>query len=259
MLVYTPTTGRAESIQRETLVAYPHTHLLIHTEREAEEYRAAGVEQRISITGNPPVYCGKSHSMAWAYERAAPGQWLLFLDDDISRFTALPDPMYATSEIPRAAYNANPEHWNAAFGTPVKDIHSLWLDTVQRADCNLVGFSPTPNPFFRLRKWGHRGIVRGWMLAIRKVAGRQLRICNQDDVYHSIDHLRADGAVLINRFVYAHGKQMVATQAGGMGPPAERRQVRALECAQMQRAFPDLIGVKMKRYGKVHVAEPYLK
>ena len=236
----------------------------MHTNREAHLYRARGVTAPIHVTGTGPQRCGRAHSIAWAYEQAWAGEWMMFVDDDVSRITAMAEPWYQRPGIAKDVYESDRLEWNWRMSQPVDPIRFVRIvaDSMiegERIGANLIGFSPTNNPFFRLKKWSRWSFVRGWMFLVRRVEGRAYRVCHQDDNWATLDHLADDGQVLVNRFLHAHGNTMAVKQDGGHGHMAARKPAYDRETRQMLAEYPDLVRVKDKRYGDITLREPALR
>ena len=254
MKVFCPTTGRSHAILSDTLKSYPgNVELLIHTEREASQYREAGVDVPIHITGEGPPLLGKGHSLLWCLDNLiSDGEWVVFLDDDLKSITSLPEPEYYNSRIPVSSYKAASIPYRHKFETAASldRVNSIWEETrvvAESVGANMAGFASTFNPYYRLIKWSTYAIIYGWMWMLRKRAGRRYpNIPYMEDVKISLAHLKWDGLVLVNRFMYGDRQFW---QEGGYGGLEKRIPVRDAEIREMAAEFGGMVKVVEKESG----------
>lgn len=253
MRIVVPSAGRAETHTTARLLAGADYVYLVHDEEDLGAYLrhadATGLDpSRIAPTwtprGNPDV-----QRRWYLEERAKKGEWVLFLDDDIRAFSALPDEWWRRAELPaREDYGK----WQRRYDAPCSVERWLALSSRLAAECarvgaRLGGFSATRNCFFREKQWRYVGYVEAtYALFKNDDPGDWPTGWHMEDFAATAHHLLRYGAVVINYFAHPINTHYIP---GGMGVAAERAEARREAIARLLGAYPGLFRAKEKKGG----------
>jgi len=254
MTVMIPSVGRAESMTTpEWLDASGVDYrVVVHTTRDADEYMRAGTPSaRILVSHAPYGMCQARQGILDTF--VAEGDWVLMLDDDITKCTALPAPLYDRATLPFAEkYDGR---WQRAFNQPCSaakflDLAGADAEVAEANGAYLVGWSPVTNYYFRGTKYREVGYVEGEAIGVRKSDLRyDMRLNSMDDIGFTAQNLARFGRVLINHYVFPKGQHW---QPGGLGSYEGRLEGRLRDTAYLMETYAGLL-----RYKKVKGRDPH--
>lgn len=193
--------------------------VVLHTDKE----RAAYIEQDITATGNYIV----SHAAPGLVnqrnfildEMAGWGDWIIMLDDNIRRFTAVPDSHYGRETLPKE----KPILKLYETDCPPGRFTELSQDMATLADevgAFHAGYGTTNNAYFRTKKLRYVGLCMGKMTMTRKTWTRyDPNIPIMSDFDFTGASLLETGRVLINNYIHAVSKHY---ESGGEGVFSKR-------------------------------------
>ena len=244
--VFIPTKNRAESIRTHHVFEGADYKVIVHDEAQAESYVRGGVvAERIQVSGVLGDAFGLTRQREWVVQNLAyPGEWIIFADDNIRRMTCVSEEWYGYDDLP--VKEVVPDYWRRVYGTecPLKRFMVIADDMASRADqahLRLGGFASVGNYFYRTRKWSLVGYVIGKCYLVKNEGLTYDHTLTMEDFRNTAQHLLEDGAVLINRFIWAEAGHY---EAGGMGTYAERVEHRRRDVRQLMWRYPGLFRVK---------------
>lgn len=223
-----------------------HT-VLCHTADQRRRFLAGGrVAGDLVVTGCPR---GLAYQRNAALDRLAPGQWALWLVDDLVRVEQLAD--YDTwADVGRVPVTpANSALWRRRFGTPLgmRGFMARCGQLVAEAERRrawLVGFAGYDNPLFRARHWKLNCLADGRAWLVR--AGR-LRFDEHvqmvDDVCWTAQNLLAYGTVLVDAWLLPRCGRYTG---GGFGSITDRLPQKRREVAYLAATYPEVCAVRRK-------------
>jgi hypothetical protein len=224
--------------------------VLIHTEEARERFIAGGqvVPERLVVTGQPK---GLANNRNAALDMMEPGEWAVFLVDDLKGVTEVAD------------YDQRREGCNTRLGisienqkrfAPIMDRPVSLAQFIMRAGeltevcdrfgAHLGGFCGIANPIFRDKKWRFNVLADGRAWVVRKGAlrfdpGAQMI----DDLCWTAQNIQAYGVVVVNQWVLPDCKRYTA---GAFGSIEQRTPQKIAEAAHLVRTYPGLITYKDK-------------
>ena len=245
--LFCPSWGRAQMFAERTGRLGLDLTLLVAGEAEAARYRAANPATPIEVfTGKRYAPAGKTQIMQWAFDSVPEGDWAAFIDDDVRRITAPPEPFYSAPRFP----DIPADQARALFATDavarLPDIMDEAVERAERQGAALAGFAPLENYYFRRRKWGEVALLIGDLFLLRRAPGVAFPQTNMDDMWLSLERLEADGSVVINRYLRAEATHF---EPGGHGPHEGRRRVlRENEVRLLLHRYAGLVKRKKGEY-----------
>lgn len=253
MRIVVPSAGRAETHTTARLLAGADYTYLVHDEHDLGEYlrhsEATGLDPgRIAATwtprGNPDV-----QRRWWLENRAGKGEWVLFLDDDVRAFSALPEEWWRRAELPtRDNYGL----WQRRYDAPCSAGRWVALSSRLAAECDRVGarlggFSATRNCFFREKQWRYVGYVEATYALFKNDDPADWPTgFHMEDFAATAHHLLRYGVVVLNYFAHPINTHYIP---GGMGVAAERAEARREAIARLMARYPGLFRAKEKQGG----------
>jgi hypothetical protein len=211
----------------------------------------------IVVPGAPGPPTGAAFKRDYVCRKvAAEGEWMAWLDDNVSCLTGLPpflsaDRLDFSAPPPssEAGKTAGLSSWRTAFAHRL-DRGEVWHyvnETISRAEklgTINCGFSTQDNYYFRFRKWPFVGYCRT-QFTLYKNDGSAWAPCPEmmwEDMYKTIDVVARYGCVVVNRHLKAVKPLF---EAGGIGSLAERKPHLVKNCRWLMTNFPGLL-----RYNK---------
>jgi hypothetical protein len=253
MKVIIPTKDRSETIQTHKVFADFDLSILVHDKAQAALYRANPTvpADRLVVTGVTGDAFGLTRQREWAcVHLLQPGEWCVFADDNIAQLTAVDEAHWRYGNLPTDR-DEEGNKWRAVYGGECPGERFLRIAEecvamAERVHAHLVGFATTSNPFFRGKQWRQVGYVIGKLMVWQNVGVPFDHTVTMEDFYHTAEHLRRFGTVLINNFVFP-----VATHynEGGMGTKNERLPHRRRDVAVLAQRYAGLLRPKPREDG----------
>lgn len=198
------------------------------------------------IVANQPF--GLVNMRNWILENLVEDdEWYLILDDNITKFTAVPEPYYSYKDLP---VKEQPAQFKDLFEREISalefiDICEESIALAEKTGAKLIGFASNVNFFFRAKKWREVGYVIGKTQLIKKTDLRyDLNVVMTDDYLWTAQNLERFGKVLINNYCVALKKHYMK---GGIGQYDARLKWKLPEVQYMMRRFPGLFRYKIKK------------
>lgn len=213
---------------------------------------------KIVVLNTPVEELTKMSAIAWIRDKIAKeimpqGQWSIWIDDNVSDFTCLPNPLMFGNKIDyfndQLTVSGEPVSWREAFKhVATKDEFARVLEnTITEAEDHgtiFAGFAIETNPMFRCNKWQRFGYART-QFALYKNDGsswypKEFRdgTCVFEDMYKSIDVVCRYGSIVINRYAKP---LKIPFEAGGIGTFKEREPFLIKNCQTLMKMYPGLL------------------
>jgi hypothetical protein len=224
-----------------------HT-VLCHNEDHRRKFVGAGQvrPERLEVVDRPK---GLAFNRNAALDRMDPGEWALFLVDDLLSVSELDgyDRAAVAGQIPVSPANQN--EWRARFkhGISLGQFMNRCDGAVAEAErmgAHLVGFAGFDNPLFRAKRWKVNCLADGRAWCVRK---SHLRFDENvqliDDVCWTAQNIRAFGVVLVDAWILPDCRRYTA---GAFGSIDERMDQKRAEVRYLVNTYPELCAVKRK-------------
>lgn len=250
MRVFVFTYDRYDSISTSPMLeaeGIDHT-VLCHTPEAREQFIAAGrvKADRLEVTHQPK---GLAYNRNAALDRMAPGEWAVFLVDDLLSVQELDcyDAMAACGAVPITM--GNQREWRPRFKHPVPLAQFMRrcqaaAATADSYGAHLVGFAGYDNALYRARRWKLNTLADGRAWVVRKT---HLRFDEQvqliDDVCWTAQNILAFGAVLVDQWILPNCRRYTA---GAYGTIDQRLAQKRREVAYLTRTYPQVCAVRRK-------------
>lgn len=244
--------GRPETISTHKLFereGLDYT-LVLHTTGEREDYINAGfVSPEKIVVSNAPF--GVSHQRQWIQENLIPaGDWYISLDDNIRSFQCVPEPLYASPQLPVQGGDKKAQiELKNAFETECStqrflDVCSEMRNIGEKEKAYNLGFGTTPNFYFRGNKYRRVGYVIS-KAVVRKNMGIPFELVHQsmEDYAYTAENLLRYGKVLINNYAFPVAGHY---EKGGIGTYNERVPAKIRDSAYLMEKYPGLFRYKVK-------------
>lgn len=175
---------------------------------------------------------------------AAAGGWYIGMDDNIKGFTMVTKSLRNEDFIDTSDSQARP--WRRLFNKPCSatDYVDALHDLASKAhDCGAkyAGVATMDNPFFRMRRYGHRRFVKSKVFVMSPKGGVQFKHSMCHDSYASAHAVALHGTVLTDSRMFYDANWY---EKGGLGDRAAREAkgllVQLQECVD---EFPGLVGI----------------
>lgn len=183
-----------------------------------------------------------------AREVAARGEWLVWLDDNVSHLTCLRRDLTAD----RIDLGDKSVDWRHEFAheATIKEAWDYIEETIDKAESLGTincGFATEENFFYRARKWQYFGYCRS-QFTLYKNDGSGWSPCPNlliEDFYKSVDVVVRYGCVVVNR----HLKPIkpVLFEAGGIGTLQDRLPYLQENCRWLMEHYPGLLSLSKGR------------
>jgi hypothetical protein len=250
MRVFVFAWDRYDTITTSGLLEAEHVDhtVLVHSQAHADRFAQAGRvrPERLDVTGRPK---GLTFQRNAALDRMAPGEWAVFLVDDLLHVTELDgyDRHAITGTIPITTTNQN--DWRARFAarTTLTQFLARCQQATSYADqlgANLVGFAGFTNPLFRAKRWKLNCLADGRAWAVRKTALRfDEHVQMIDDVCWTAQNILTFGVVLVDAWILPACRRYTT---GGYGSIPARLAQKRREVAYLTATYPQVCAVKAK-------------
>lgn len=246
MKVYIPSYNRHNTIMRQTIHALGGLdyRVVLHDGIQAGKYIDAGVpEARIIVSDTPPGMFGAWHQRKFITEEVMElDEWAFLTDDDVTRYTAIPDPFRHASYLNTA--DGRSTYWRNLFDTPVAGSELLELleeqrDRAESYGARCVGWTQNRNPFFRKTRWRKFGRLPGWATLWKRKADFRWGTPNHfEDEWMAARTYLLDGLCLNDVFAFADSGW---NQPGGYGEQTpERIAYQEAGRRQIEEEYPGL-------------------
>jgi hypothetical protein len=207
------------------------------------------LKHHIHISNVEKGACGKSNQLRYIADVLAPkNQWFLYIDDNVTGFTAVSDKYYKEPKLPVTDY---PEKFRKIYDTKISP--EKFLDHAQETiafaetiKARLAGFALVDNFFFRGMKFRTVGAILGKVMLIKNENFYLPQDMSMDDWFLTSYHLLKYGCVAINNYVWRIGKNF---QKGGMGARVARTPIRIQNIRYLMQQFPGLWKIKNTKDG----------
>lgn len=240
--VYVPSKGRSQTISTHALLEGIDYTIVVHNEQEKEAYL-----KNESISANRLVVSHQPYEISlqrqWILNRVPVDSWLIMMDDNIKRFTALEEPYYWEPSVPVEGH----VEFRKRFARPITAqelLHYIGLDIAyaDQVGAHLIGFGHNDNYFYRNKKYSFVGHVVGKLVAVKKsVLQYNPCVFTIDDLEFTAQHLLRFGKVLLNKYIYPVAEHY---QPGGLGTYEQREKRRIEDCRYMMHCYPGLYRYK---------------
>lgn len=258
MQIFIPSRGRASTITTHRLfdgsdVRYT---VVLNSAAEREHYRrTAGIPlERMDVVHADTLV----QTRQWILEHAAPGEWLMMMDDDVTDLYALEQPWYEQQVLDfHKDIEAKPTYeerkplydlwrWRFRHRMTVPEFLEHVADDIRCAEAagiNLLGYDQTENYYFRHHKYDTINYVSFDTFCVRRTrVNFDLALESIDDFAFTAEHLLVDGAVLVNHWIRPNASHY---RPGGLGlRDAERIDKRIRDAQRILRAYPGLYRLK---------------
>jgi hypothetical protein len=247
MKIYIPSKGRATTITTHTLFKnYDYTVVVANEEEYTAYSNTIGIEHLV----NAHIPYGVAYVRQWILDQVPQGEWFLMLDDNVSSFTALPEPEYTREELdPHIMSKETQDTFKKLFETEITteqflEICSQMIEKANIIGAHLCGFATVDNWYFRNKKWREVGYVITKMALVKKShLTYDTAFTAMDDYYFTAENLLHFGKVLINNYVYRNATHY---QDGGIGPYKEREPRKIADAELLMQRYPGLFRYKNK-------------
>lgn len=254
MKIFIPTKNRFETIQTHKIFsAHDEVFILVHNQEQAREYlkNATINGKNVTITNTVDDAFGLTRQREWACANLlAPGEWCIFADDNINTITAVDEKHYKYGKLPIETPGESGK-WRDIYETNCSSKLFLQyadecIAMAEQVHAHLVGFATVSNPFFRGKKWRQVGYVIGKLMVWHNVGVPFNHTITMEDFYHTAEHLKRFGTVLINNYIYPNATHY---NSGGMGTKDERLPYRKRDVVTLCNMYKGLLKIKMREDG----------
>jgi hypothetical protein len=235
---------RYETMSTSTLLemeSIPHL-VLCHDEAAKQRFVDGGsaLPHRLHATGQPK---GLANNRNAALDMMKPGEWALFLVDDLKNVT-LVDNYEARTDgrlgitMQNQKTIAPTTRQPATMRSFIRAAHET-ISVCETMGAHLGGFCGISNPLFRDNKWRFNVLAdgRAWVVKkgnLRFDTGAQLI----DDLCWTAQNIEQHGVVVVNQWVLPDCRRYTA---GAFGSIEERLPQKAQEAAYLVKQYPALI------------------
>ncbi len=251
MKIFIPSYQRAEKICTHLLLDPTpccEYFIVLHDRKEKREYLKNKTidPQRIIVSDQPKGIRFQRDFIKFQLNK--PGDWFAFMDDNITAFTAFPEPYYS-KETNNFKNNRNLVLRRKIEKNEIDivDLQKKFKECVRKAEEIGVGyitFSPQSNWWFRSAKWRTVGYAINKM-AISKVdkVKYDMNVRVIQDYALTAMNLARYGKLLINNYIYPVAGHY---QKGGIGTYEERLPRKIIECKYLMDKYPEMFRYKQK-------------
>jgi hypothetical protein len=220
--------------------------VLCHTDEQAASFVAAGrvKPERLTVTAQPK-------GLAWnrnaALDLMEPGEWAVFLVDDLKDVTELRN--YDSARDPLPITTANQRAYSERFKKAITMTEFMQRAEGTVAECErhgakLGGFCGIDNVIFRSKHWGFNILADGRAWVVQKSHLRfDTNVQLIDDLCWTALNIATFGVVVVDRWVLPDCRRYTA---GAFGSIEERLPQKLQEAAYLVETYPDLIAFKNK-------------
>lgn len=221
--------------------------VLCHTDDQMARFAESGriaSSGTIIPTGNPR---GLAYNRNYALDQMEPGEWALFMVDDLIEMSALP---YKYHEPELGITTKNQKEWRERFKSPITASEFMTHCINTAAHCEekgyaLGGFSLTDNPLFRTKQYQYHSLADGRAWVVKKTHLRfDLNAQLIDDTCFTAMNLKAFGGVVVNNFVLPLCDRYTP---GAFGTIEQRIEQKKAECKYLVETYPDFIAFAEKK------------
>lgn len=223
-------------------------HVVVHTEEEADAYRAAGrlpEGTQLHVSNTPP---GLTHQSRWITSRLVKlGEWFVKADDNIRRLTAVPEPEYDLDSLPvQDDKSLRPLFEETCPPERFSHIVAEMMGECERVGSCYGGFATVPNFYFRGKKWRYVGYVIGKLVVMKAAMFDHFdpNIVAMEDYSVTAVNLLTTGRVVINNFVKPEAGHY---ETGGIGTYEERLPAKIADAEYLINKYPGLFRYKEKQ------------
>ena len=215
--------------------------VLCHTEEAKREFIKAGrVNPRKIFSSNAPK--GLACNRNFALSQMEPGEWALFIVDDLVNFYEYEEYETEKSEDLKIVME-NAKNYNKKFKKIISAAKFLerceeCIKKAEEEKVNLVGFAAFLNPLFLGKKWKHNVFADGrcWLVKKSNLVFDE-NVNSYDDMMWSAMNIK-NGGLIVNQWVIPDCKRY---SAGGVGSKEKRMEQKIKDCAYIERLHGDLV------------------
>ena len=243
--IFIPSKGRAEKLKASSLKVFPEAVVVVHNEKEYDDYRKVGIEQEIIISNVAFGNVGKALQLNYLLDNhIEDGEWVVMADDDVMRIEAVHPSYYYMEKFPESvSKHRNKLYQTSATGYRLERMIDEFVEHAEERNANLCGFTTMSNYFFRQTKWQYVGFILGITAVLRKTELRY-PVKHIEDAWMTLEHLRRDGLVIINKFAMPVHRGWY--HLGGHGTVAERYLISAKEMQEIAEKYEGLVYLQQR-------------
>lgn len=168
-------------------------------------------------------------------------QWYIGMDDNIRGFSMVDKRFRKLERVDTS--NPKEQPWRKLWNTPahpveyVEELNSL-ASRAASIGAEYAGVATMENPFFRMKRWGHRRFVKSKVFVMRGASDVRFkhRLCH--DSYASAHAVALHGTVLTDSFMFYDSKWY---EKGGLGSRQQREEAGLLD--QLQQCVDEFHGL----------------
>jgi hypothetical protein len=251
MKILIPSKGRPDTIRtHKWLEKYGLDYkIILHDNQERNDYLKNNTidPAKIIVSGAPKCLPAQREWMTT--NLCEMGEWAIFLDDNISGFTAAQEDYYKKECLENDTKNFDNVKYNSVLSRQITALEFLEIcDEMKEIGIKkrafLCGFATTDNPLFRNKKFKYYSYVIGKAI-IRKrtqIKYPETWYC-QEDYYDMASHLLHFGKVLVNNFARPISRHY---ENGGIGDYDSRLPKKIQLNAKLMEHFPGLFRYNQK-------------
>lgn len=252
MRIVIPSYNRAEAIRTHKLLTGLDYYIFVNNQEQFDAYSAnKTIESGRIINMNLPKK-GIAEARQWIQDNfIQKDEWYISLDDNINYFLGVPEPHYSEEFIDTKKDKSLKPLFekNKISGERFVEICEEMRVLGESKRAYNIGFSTTPNYFFRPQKIRYVGYVIS-KAVVRKNVG--IPFVREDGEYteameefgYNAECLLRYGKVIINNYVFASAGHY---QKGGIGTYEERVDRKVKDCELLMKQYPFLFGFKIKK------------
>jgi len=243
MKIYIPTKGRSKAIRTHLLLEGADYWIVVHNEAEKACYlQNPTIDPARLLVSNQPY--GLQYQRQWIMDtQVAPGEWFIFMDDNIHGWQVVALPYYDQDVLPVKVGMIN---WKETYSQKVSLARTLEVcaETMAYAEAigaHYCGFAAVDNYFFRGKKWRYVGYIIGKMTLVMRGKANFDPAVSMEDFAFVAENLLLYGRVLINNYLYPVAGHY---EAGGLGRWEERLEHRRRDCRYLMMKYPGMFRLK---------------
>lgn len=214
--------------------------VMVDNQTILQDYVKAGrvPTERLAVTGSVGLPAARNYALQTI---AKPGDWVLFLDDNIKHFSRVDDAHYQEPELDTK--NKASEDWNKIYGQNLtfNELVPFLEETIKVAEgigANHIGFPTTSNPYFRPRKYRTCGFAVGKFM-LTKATGHLFDpyYITCEDYEYSASQMLKYGQILLNNYLCAHKTHEMP---GGVGTYEQRLPAKIVRLKALLNKYPNV-------------------
>lgn len=262
MRVYIPTLNRQHTITTPWAWDDMDYCVVCHSPEQRDAYLAAQPRldpERVIVSGVPTGIegglVGANGQRKWIVETfAQPGEWVMFADDNIRRFTGVEPRLNGLTSLPvddpAMAVQYGAPSWRALYGYRYLGVQMAMILEEMIVQCEkrgvwIAGFATTDNHYFRAKHWRRVGYVSSKAMLWRHDPSWPWgEMEHMDDYHYSAEHHARHGRVLVNNWIAPISGHY---EAGGVGVYSDRVRYRRESVRRLVAAYDGLLRPKQRK------------